>query len=597
MGYRRRIVLIIFLICAVSCNNPLGGSKNTTSVDPAYQPGTPIVSVPILPPLVIQANFEFDSLTDYDLETEIEIVSGNAQLKTRDVVDDSTVAGTDLNFLANILADPNLTIAANKVTMTSGVLANFESRIMDNIAPVADWTRFNFVSSLPFGKELAASAETGYGLAVPNLSNQLVGLWHLNQAAGTTLANTVLDSSVSANHGSPQNALVFGVPGMFGTAVQFNGVNQQINLAATGFPLGANPRTTAIWFRRDPTAGNRNLMAYGSNANGQLWEMMVYNGHIIFHGYGGGFDTVGVAAPVVDSVWMHAALTYDGTNVTVYLNGVNRGSRAVALTTTAGVFTIGGPGYFDFWRGDLDEAALWNRALTDAEVELLYRRGANRIKFQVRGCVDSVCTGNPTWVGPSGTNSDHFSEMNNNTDPYTFFGTVITTPFAVPWLDLASANAGFSTWKTINSVLPFVQYKVRMESDSPTFFPDLTSASFSPTSAYLLTKPAVKSKLNIAQNFTELTSIAITESGVCAGVHYDLGNDANSFYSWTGTAWTASTSFATANSKATLEALSTTDWKLFPKGSGKVYARAFLDSNGSTTCSVDKITINGLLAQ
>ena len=62
--------------------------------------------------------------------------------------------------------------------------------------------------------------------------------------------------------------------------------------------------------------------------------------------------------------------------------------------------------------GYLDEIALWNRALVDSEILNLYRRGANRLKYQIRTCDDSACSGE-SWLGPDGTNQTYYSELQN----------------------------------------------------------------------------------------------------------------------------------------------------------------------------------------
>jgi hypothetical protein len=79
-------------------------------------------------------------------------------------------------------------------------------------------------------------------------------------------------------------------------------------------------------------------------------------------------------------------------------------------------------GIGSFFEGYIDEFAAWNRVLGDGtngtpnEVLELYRRGANRIKFQVRTCADPGCatpSPGPSWIGPDNTAQTYFSELNN----------------------------------------------------------------------------------------------------------------------------------------------------------------------------------------
>lgn len=583
----RGIISLLFLFL-VGCKNPLG-SSGSSQVQEGFQPGVPGSTTPALQNF--EFDFDFNSPSDYDLSPGVAIVGGAAQLVERDVIDDSTnTGGADLNFSDATSLDGNVQAASNQVTLSSGNSGEFISRIMDNILATGSWTRLNFITSLPFGKELVTTGETGYGMPVADFSNGLVGLWHLNEMGGATVVD---DSSSSQNDGTPMNGVVLGGGGQLGRGAYFDGVDDFIQLSGTGFATGNSPRTTALWFRKDVGSGNRNLIAYGANGNGNLWEMMAYGGHVILHAYGGGFDTLGISAPIVENTWTHAAITYSGTHVTIYVNGVNRGTMPLALATSNSFFNIGGPGYFTNWKGDLDEVGLWNRALSDSEIEQMYRRGAHRVKFQVRGCSDTTCATNPVWVGPSGTNADYFSELNNNTQPYSYLGNVVDEPFSVSWNDLGVLNPTFETWRATNVALPFMQYKLRLESDTTAFYPDVTSVSFSPDSGYVTTSPSIVSQSTVAPQFIQLRGIQITESGSCGGIHYDIGNAHHQFYSWSGGGWTSSSTYSSATSKSHLESLSEAQWKLFPQGTGRVYVRAFLPSTGASTCQLQNIKIFG----
>jgi len=58
----------------------------------------------------------------------------------------------------------------------------------------------------------------------------------------------------------------------------------------------------------------------------------------------------------------------------------------------------------------LDEVAIWRRALTAGEVRALYLRGALRLGFQVRACLDATCSGDPPFVGPGDSPTALFAD-------------------------------------------------------------------------------------------------------------------------------------------------------------------------------------------
>ena len=72
------------------------------------------------------------------------------------------------------------------------------------------------------------------------------------------------------------------------------------------------------------------------------------------------------------STWTHLAGTYNGSTLTLYLNGVSIGTLATtgAITTSTGGLKIGGNSLWPEWfQGDIDEVRIYNRALSAAEIQ------------------------------------------------------------------------------------------------------------------------------------------------------------------------------------------------------------------------------------
>jgi hypothetical protein len=92
---------------------------------------------------------------------------------------------------------------------------------------------------------------------------------------------------------------------------------------------------------------------------------------------GEGQDLAGTTT-IQPNVWYHAAVTYDGTTVTLYLNGQVENSAARLLNTfpPQNGLTIGLRPGSAVWNGQIDEVELFNRALSQAEIQAIYDAGS-----------------------------------------------------------------------------------------------------------------------------------------------------------------------------------------------------------------------------
>ena len=85
-------------------------------------------------------------------------------------------------------------------------------------------------------------------------------------------------------------------------------------------------------------------------------------------------DTAGTGLPktnlIPTNAWTHVVASYDGDTIRIYQNGAliqSAASPGVANYPAGGKFRIGG----SFFRGWVDEVAMYDRALTPAQVAAL----------------------------------------------------------------------------------------------------------------------------------------------------------------------------------------------------------------------------------
>jgi plastocyanin len=182
--------------------------------------------------------------------------------------------------------------------------------------------------------------------------------------------------------------------GMVGQAFNFqnapNATSGQYagNTSPVGLPVGNSARTLDLWFRTATnlsTTGQTEsaLFEYGAGntadaLGGHAFGLITTAsapGKLYFTGEGQ--DLAGTTT-IQPNTWYHAAVTYDGTTVTLYLNGQVENSAARFLNTflDANGLTIGLRPGSAVWNGQIDEVELFNRALSQAEIQAIYNAGS-----------------------------------------------------------------------------------------------------------------------------------------------------------------------------------------------------------------------------
>jgi hypothetical protein len=189
--------------------------------------------------------------------------------------------------------------------------------------------------------------------------------------------------SLSTNTADYKNGVSFGVAGAItgstDTAARFDGLNDFVQAAGTtGIPVGASARSVELWFKTTSSA-KQMLFDYGTPATNQKFSLSLNAGGASMTAWAGGAGsdkTFTPTAAVNDGLWHHLVETYDGTSITLYLDGVALASQTAVRATVmdpygfsigAGLNTLdpNSPAYFD---GTIDEVAIYTAALNQATV-------------------------------------------------------------------------------------------------------------------------------------------------------------------------------------------------------------------------------------
>jgi len=199
----------------------------------------------------------------------------------------------------------------------------------------------------------------------------LVGYWQFDEGSGTTAT----DSSGNGNNGTINGATW--VDGKLGKALSFDGIDDYV-LAS---PISLPKFTITLWTKRNGTqTDNTNIFTdiYNPPAPKVNYQIAFLGNNLVGGIYNSGWTyTPGVT--LQSDVWKYVVLTYDGANLILYIDGVIGSSAPLVTTPSSGNsgIRIGrrADGTADYYKGCIDEVAIYNRALSADEIKAHYEGG------------------------------------------------------------------------------------------------------------------------------------------------------------------------------------------------------------------------------
>lgn len=213
------------------------------------------------------------------------------------------------------------------------------------------------------------------------LTTNIVAYYKLNESSGN--ATDSVGSRILTNF----NTATFGA-GLIGNAVSENGSNQYLGYTTDNYGIAGGAISISGWVKLNSeiASGTWHLLSQESATNNV--------GNAIIYEYNGGTRRInatrakrGIADNTVTSnvnlgtsTWHHLVYTFDGSTVTIYLDGTSVGTVASSGNGFSGSsteFSIG-----RLWNNTnypnamFDEVGIWSRAITSTEVTSLYNAGA-----------------------------------------------------------------------------------------------------------------------------------------------------------------------------------------------------------------------------
>jgi hypothetical protein len=197
------------------------------------------------------------------------------------------------------------------------------------------------------------------------------------------------NDSFGANNGTLVDGVTFAT-GEVGDAFDFNGTSQYVDVPDSASINPTGSITVEAWINPSAFATSSAVGAPIIKKAGEGTEQqdgyafqMGNTGGVYFYVYlSGGVGWVGVGpASVPLSEWSHIAGVYDGAHLSIYLNGVLVGtpvSASGAIMSSGNDLQIGHDPSNPSWYfgGLIDEASIYNTALSAAQIQAIYNAGS-----------------------------------------------------------------------------------------------------------------------------------------------------------------------------------------------------------------------------
>lgn len=277
----------------------------------------------------------------------------------------------------------------------------FISRVFDFGAPVR-----------PLGVTLSTLAPSG-GLPSDGGADQPFSLGALSMQENVLLvpfdepggSSTVRDHSSHGFVGRPDAGVTFGVPGVVGSAARFDGGCVFFDSRPEFDPT--QTLTIVAWIRPtnlngvDPHGIVSRRIDY---QNESQFTFFLWLGDQLYVDLETEDDRFSGSTVIQSDVWTHVAMVYDGrlganVRARIYVNGqldaespeTSSSLSPRALPLVVGCLPSPAGGTVQAFEGDLDEVAVFRRALTSSDISSVYARGASQHRVDYRPCIEPTC--------------------------------------------------------------------------------------------------------------------------------------------------------------------------------------------------------------
>ncbi len=243
-------------------------------------------------------------------------------------------------------------------------------------------------------------------------------LYHFEELLGNAV-----DSSSNNNFGVPNGIVGYSIAGKFGNALKFD--NSSVVVSDSNILDLSSQGTLSLWIKPDSVIDFAGLIHKGevTNFSDESYSLQFWNNQKVRLIITNSTDSLTLENPqtIYADNWYNIIGTWDSSGMKIYVNGIsNFSSDSLVAFNSNGRLIIGSQLFSAYgFNGTIDEVAIWNRRLTDAEILGLYKKGILMLNLTIRSCNNSLCSGE-SFIDIDETSPHNLDIQNNQFFQYNF---------------------------------------------------------------------------------------------------------------------------------------------------------------------------------
>ncbi|HXA45677.1 MAG TPA: LamG-like jellyroll fold domain-containing protein, partial [Candidatus Angelobacter sp.] len=282
---------------------------------------------------------------------------------------EQAVATATFSQLTNLIVTSSVT---NWASSNPSVLTVDSNGLITAVGPGTANVQATFLGVTGTGAVLSVTSPIAGGVTV--------AYWQFNNSANLGFDDSGENNELVTATGEPAYSSV----GPFGGSLYLDGnstLTTATGMLPAGTPTNANPFTIAVWEKVDDGCPNTGgFIGWGVNNtsdanNFRLGDLSGNSDALDDYWFNNDFYIDNLASNPADGNWHALAVTWDGTNEILYVDGVNVGSRVpTPPTVQSGNFVVGKTTSDVNFKGWMEDLLIANAGLTPAELQV-YQSG------------------------------------------------------------------------------------------------------------------------------------------------------------------------------------------------------------------------------